>query len=372
VGGNFGWFSIFGGILGCRVVSWEPVPIFRAFFEYNIARNKLHHLIELRPSVVVQYPSVPGEANYTVVVPQRGFWGTASIGGANIDESIDNEGDYKKVNVTGESLDQVLGPRNQRITLLKADVEGFEPGVVAGAQRLLQEERVDNMVMEYSPAVWEKNNLSSVHIGPEMLLQLHHLNFSIGHIQHKEGLPDHSLRSWSEPLAQLQEVTRKNIMFDLWDAKQISQNLMWFKPPCEEMLSLHLINDGIPERCHPKSFRSVIAINTNIWASRDPAFKPYLQGPPVGVFPSKRKLSDSWFVPEWQDQGQGGRNCKSLREAAEAKKMSERERAALLISHRCRCGPDQPCQKEEEIADACAQSRRTPFDEEPVDVLQQR
>ena len=54
-----------------------------------------------------------------------------------------------------------------------------------------------------------------------MLLQLHHLNFSIGHIQHKEGLPDHSFQSWSEPLAQLQEVTKKSIMFDLWDAKQI-------------------------------------------------------------------------------------------------------------------------------------------------------
>ena len=111
---------------------------------------------------------------------------------------------------------------------------------------------------------------------------------------------------------------------------------MWFKPPCEEMQSLRLINDGIPERCHPKSFRSIIAINTNIWASRDPAFKPYLQGPPVGVFPTKRKLSDSWFVPEWQDMGQGGRGCKSLREAAKAKNMSEKERAALLISHRCR------------------------------------
>ena len=83
------------------------MPIFRAFFEYNIARNKLHHLIELRPSVVVEYPSAPREANYTVVVPQRGFWGTASIGGANIDEFIDNEGDYKKVRGCGGHSDGI-------------------------------------------------------------------------------------------------------------------------------------------------------------------------------------------------------------------------------------------------------------------------
>ena len=43
---------------------------------------------QIRPTVATAYP---GRSNYTVVVPQRGIWGTAGIGGANIDEHIDNE-----------------------------------------------------------------------------------------------------------------------------------------------------------------------------------------------------------------------------------------------------------------------------------------
>lgn len=81
----------------CRVVAWEPVTTFRAFFEYSIVRNKLQHKVEVRPSVVVQHPSSAGEQNYTVVAPQRGIWGTASIKGQNIDPSIDNKGAYHKV-----------------------------------------------------------------------------------------------------------------------------------------------------------------------------------------------------------------------------------------------------------------------------------
>lgn len=52
---------------------------------------------------------------------------------------------------------------------------------------------------------------------------------------------------------------------------------MWLKSPCKEMMSLQLIGDGLPERLHPKSFRSSFEVDTNIWASRDARFIPYLQ-----------------------------------------------------------------------------------------------
>jgi hypothetical protein len=73
------------------------VTTFRAFFEYNIARNKLQHKITVLSNAVVEHPSPAGSANYTVVAPQRGIWGTASIDGSNIDTSVDNHGPYHKV-----------------------------------------------------------------------------------------------------------------------------------------------------------------------------------------------------------------------------------------------------------------------------------
>jgi hypothetical protein len=68
VGGNFGWFSTLGASLGCRVTSFEPVPIFQAFFEYSACRNNLRHLITLHPAVVSNDTS----RNYTLTVPTEG------------------------------------------------------------------------------------------------------------------------------------------------------------------------------------------------------------------------------------------------------------------------------------------------------------
>ena len=71
-----------GGVLAaCRVIAWEPVPHFRAFLEYTVALNNFTALVEVRSLVVADKS---GES-YTLTVPQRGIWGTASVNGGNID-----------------------------------------------------------------------------------------------------------------------------------------------------------------------------------------------------------------------------------------------------------------------------------------------
>ena len=47
VGGNFGWYSLYAAAMGCRVIAWEPVPIFRDFFKYGVAINGFGHLIQV-------------------------------------------------------------------------------------------------------------------------------------------------------------------------------------------------------------------------------------------------------------------------------------------------------------------------------------
>ena len=41
VGANFGYYSILAAKMGCRVVAWEPVPVFRAFVEVRAPRPLL-------------------------------------------------------------------------------------------------------------------------------------------------------------------------------------------------------------------------------------------------------------------------------------------------------------------------------------------
>ncbi len=47
---------------------------------------------------------------------------------------VDNEGDYEIIKALGERVDEVV---QEDVMLLKADVEGFEPGVIESAKGLL-------------------------------------------------------------------------------------------------------------------------------------------------------------------------------------------------------------------------------------------
>jgi len=53
--------------------------------------------------------------------------------------------------------------------------------------------------------------------------------------------------------------------------------LTWLHEPCREMLSYGLISEGIPERLHPKSFRSTFELNTHVWATRQQRYTPYVK-----------------------------------------------------------------------------------------------
>jgi len=115
VGGNFGWFSLLSASMGCRVVSWEPVPYFAAFFKYNLLVNNLTGAVELRENIVGEHQ---GET-LKMTVPNRGIWGTAGVGGANIDPNIANNGEYDLIDKTAERIDNVI---EEDVLIMKADV----------------------------------------------------------------------------------------------------------------------------------------------------------------------------------------------------------------------------------------------------------
>ena len=70
-----------------------------------------------------------------------------------MDPAISNAGDYDHVAKRTERVDAVV---KQDVLLLKADVEGFEAGVLRGCAALLKSYRVENIFMEYSPGVAER------------------------------------------------------------------------------------------------------------------------------------------------------------------------------------------------------------------------
>ena len=63
-----------------RVVAFEPVPRFRAFFDYTLHINGLLPLVDVRSNIV----SHTANKDVEMVFPSRGIWGTAGIGGLGI------------------------------------------------------------------------------------------------------------------------------------------------------------------------------------------------------------------------------------------------------------------------------------------------
>lgn len=149
VGANNGTYScIASGLVGTegRVISFEPVPANLALLNESLSLN------------------LPGTSNVTVVEAaagsttetvriylQAGNSGTHSAG-AESDTWVDAE---------GVRLDDVAAEQGvDRVDLLKVDVEGFEPHVLAGAADLLE---------AFSPVIlceFDREMVAAVDVGP--------------------------------------------------------------------------------------------------------------------------------------------------------------------------------------------------------------
>ena len=69
-------------------------------------------LLQLRENIVGREQG----KELVMEVPNRGIWGTAGVGGWNIDRAIDNVGEYDTVTKTADRLDTVV---QEEVLLMK-------------------------------------------------------------------------------------------------------------------------------------------------------------------------------------------------------------------------------------------------------------
>lgn len=325
VGSNFGFYTVMAAMMGCRVVSWEPVPRFLSFIHYNMAVNNATNIVDLRDKVVAEDTSI----NYTLIVPQRGVWGTAGIGGKNVDPAIDNQGDYERVTAAAELLDAVLGAEKE-VLLLKVDVEGFEPGVMKSADKLTQQKRIRHMVMEYSPGVRERDHQWDIAAdNARMLLTLISRGYSVAHLAEFVGHAGGDYRN--KELPSFEEVVPGNLKHDIDDMDKMKRGALGC-PMAAELEGVQPVFGcgGIPEHLHPKSFRSMFAHNTNIWISTQRDMQNL--NATVGILRINEPMA---AYTTNRIMGQGGRHC-NMGPVAE-------------VQHRCKCTDPAVCGKLEEV-----------------------
>ena len=150
VGANLGYYSLLAASLGCRVVAWEPVSRFRAYFVASLALNNLSHRVTVRDRVA----SDTTRSSVTMrVPPQR--WDISSVDGLNlIPAQRGPNSSAARYVAPAETLDSVV---REQACAMKLDTEGFEPVVVRGAEALLRDRPPHIILLEYTPGAVERS-----------------------------------------------------------------------------------------------------------------------------------------------------------------------------------------------------------------------
>lgn len=128
VGANIGNHTLFlAGVVGTRVISYEPDERLSNALNHSIAHNGLGSRVSVRPVAVASEPG-----RLTLVDDVEG-----NLGAQHLTESPNAAG----IEVSVVALDDELP--NQRVAAIKIDVEGFESHVIEGALMLIERDRPD-------------------------------------------------------------------------------------------------------------------------------------------------------------------------------------------------------------------------------------
>ncbi|GAX77184.1 hypothetical protein CEUSTIGMA_g4630.t1 [Chlamydomonas eustigma] len=236
-----------------------------------------------------------------MVVPSHGIWGTAGIDGLNIDKAIHSSNNVK-ISVPSIRLEDVV---KEDVLLLKVDVEGWEWSVMKGAQALLKNYNVENIIMEYSPGVPERNfRHEEVKSTIIMLMDMIDSGYRIGNIGEQNK---HDDRNLSAPLETLMEVTKGNLVYDLEDARRFKAGVLGCPIP-KELFPFPgwQLCMGLPEDASPYSFRSILGHNTNIWAAKPSSTLHPLKGVVGMMVPG---TDNKVYFVEPGELGMGSRVC---------------------------------------------------------------
>ena len=250
VGANFGMFTMLSAQMGCDVVAFEPVPLFRSFVRYGLQANALSHKVHLRPRVAA---GVDGDIA-EVTVPQAGIWGTAGVGGLNVDPAINDPRQFKikvKTERVGTVMSQLYpNPSDVDLCMFKVDVEGFEPEVFDGASEIFRRYLPKNVMMEYTPGVYERSgDWKKMYRFPAMLYRLLQHDYIVRHLLLKEN----HVADFDGPVPSLNLIETETIMHDLRDAARMYAGEI----------------RGMPWPLHPDSLHGHFGHNTDIWAALD-------------------------------------------------------------------------------------------------------
>jgi FkbM family methyltransferase len=146
VGVNYGYTSAWISRWADRVYTFEPNPNNAAMIREQLRIRQIHN-VEHIPTAISDHQ---GEG----VLHLKSVDGHHSLGDIGASSTVGT----MRVPVT--TLDRFAETRGiNRVSLLKIDVEGFEPEVLRGARGLLSARAIDLILFEYSPRFYRQRGI---------------------------------------------------------------------------------------------------------------------------------------------------------------------------------------------------------------------
>jgi FkbM family methyltransferase len=139
VGANLGWHTVHAARHHAveAVVAFEPDPFNAWLLDRNLQENGIDRAIVSNCAIGAQCGTAvlhrykPSNCGRHSIIADHGF-GSRTVPIADLDTAL-----------------EMLGMAERRVLVMKIDVEGYEPAVIAGASRTI--ERTDAIAMELSP-----------------------------------------------------------------------------------------------------------------------------------------------------------------------------------------------------------------------------
>lgn len=144
VGANIGYFTVMASKLWAEVVAFEPVSQFSHILKKNIKENLCENVITYEIGVWAE------EWRFDIYIDEKNPWWTSLI---KRSRSIN----HKKETIIIKQLDNII---NNKIDILKIDVEWFEYEVLLWAKKILSQDSL-KIIIEFAPEHDEVNIINN-------------------------------------------------------------------------------------------------------------------------------------------------------------------------------------------------------------------
>jgi FkbM family methyltransferase len=184
VGASFGWYTTLAASLvgpTGKVFAFEPSPISSQVVEETIEDSILQNVILTKAAVGKE------NGNVSLFLPTTRHLHSPSI--------LQSDPGFVPIQVPIIALDHFEPLVNvPKVKLVKIDVEGYEPDVLAGMERLIKENRIENIICEFNSGWLKRNSMT-----PN---QLHMRFLDLGYQVHmqtmlQENLINNDGENWS-------------------------------------------------------------------------------------------------------------------------------------------------------------------------------